>query len=211
MRIIHWCSMLTRWDEWYSDDNLRKDQRILAASSSRSAEMAAGEFLARGKSSILDLACGVGRDTFHLEKRGLSIIGADASFNGARAAGKTGLALGSEAHFAVADARSLPFKNGRFDGIYCFGLLHEFTGEHKEEDAKKVISEARRVLSDQGVFILTVLAGDPQAGLPAVQLFTRPMFEHVLAGWHLIEVNLFDDIGCTNRTDYAVWYGLFEK
>jgi ubiquinone/menaquinone biosynthesis C-methylase UbiE len=203
--------MLTRWDEWYSDDNLRSDQCILAAPPSRSAEMAAGEFLRRGKCHILDLACGVGRDTFHLEKRGLSVTGADAAFNGARAAIKTKSALEARAQFTVADARHLPFGNGQFDGIYCFGLLHEFTGEHKEDDVQAVVSEARRVLSDKGIFVLTVLAGDPQAGLPAVQLFTCLKFEHLMAGWHIMEVQLFDDIGCTNRPDYSIWYGLFEK
>lgn len=203
--------MLTRWDEWYSDENLRSDQRILAAPPSRSAEMAAGEFLRRGKRHILDLACGVGRDTFHLEKRGLSVIGADASFNGARVAHTTRLALHADVHFAVADARSLPFRNASFEGIYCFGLLHEFTGEHKGDDVQAVVSEARRVLSDQGIFVLTVLSGDPQAGLPAVQLFTRLMLGQLMAGWRITEVQLFDDIGCTNRPDYSIWYGLFEK
>ena len=203
--------MLTRWDEWYSNENLRKDQRILVAPPSRSAEMAAGEFLRRGKRRILDLACGVGRDTFHLEKRGLSVIGADAALNGARAAVKTRLVLEADSHFLVADARHLPFGNGWFEGIYCFGLLHEFTSQHKDEDLRDVISEASRVLSDQGILVLTVLAGDPQAGLPAVQLFTRPMFEHLLAGWHPLEMQQFDDIGCTSRADYSIWYGLFEK
>jgi ubiquinone/menaquinone biosynthesis C-methylase UbiE len=203
--------MLTRWDDWYSNNNLRRDKRILAAPPSHSAEIAAGEFLKRGKHCILDLACGVGRDTFYLEKRGLSVTGADAALNGAKAAGKTRSALGANAQFTVADARHLPFENGRFDGVYCFGLLHEFTGEHKTDDVKKVISEARRVLSTQGILILTVLAGDPQTGFPAVQLFSRPMFEQVMVDWHLIELKLFDDIGCTNRADYAIWHGLFEK
>ena len=204
-------SMLTRWDEWYSDDNLRRDERILAAAPSRTAEIAATEFLRRGKRRILDLACGVGRDTFHLEKRGLSVIGADAALNGARAAASTKLSLGAQAQFTVSDARHLPFANGQFDGIYCFGLLHEFTGAQRAADVEKVISEAQRVLSDQGLLVLTVLVGDPRAGLPAVQLFDRQMFEHVMAAWHPIELNQFDDLGCTNRADYSIWYGLFEK
>ena len=203
--------MLTRWDEWYSNDNLNKDKRILAAHPSQCADMAATEFLAREKQHILDLACGVGRDTFHLEKRGLSVIGADASLNGARVANNTRLALETNTQFVAADARYLPFENNSLEGAYCFGLLHEFTSEHKEEDVKKVISEVRRVLSDKGVFVLTVLAGKADDGLPAVQLFTRQMFEHAMAGWHPIEIKLLDDIGCTNRADYHVWYGLFEK
>ena len=203
--------MLTRWDEWYSNENLRKDQRILAASPSRCAEIAATEFLARGKRHILDLACGVGRDTFHLEKRGLFVIGADASLNGTRAANKTKLALGASSYFAVSDARHLPFGNGSVEGIYCFGLLHEFTSQRREADVKEVISEVRRVLSGQGIFVLTVLAGNPQAGLPVVQLFDRLMFEQVMAGWHQIELKQYDDIGCTNQANYPIWYGLFEK
>jgi tellurite methyltransferase len=203
--------MPTRWDEWYSNDNLSKDKRILTAPPSQCADTAATEFLARGKRNILDLACGVGRDTFHLEKRGLSVIGADASLNGARTANKTKLALNAKTPFAVTDARYLPFGNGSLEGVYCFGLLHEFTTEHKQEDVKKVISEVRRVLSNTGLFVLTVLAGNADDGLPAVQLFTRQMFEHAMADWHPIVIKICDDIGCTNRADYHVWYGLFEK
>jgi len=203
--------MPTRWNEWYSNDNLSKDKRILAAPPSQCADIAATEFLARGKRHILDLACGVGRDTFHLEKRGLSVIGADASLNGARVANKTKLAMEATSHFLTADALYLPFENGSLEGAYCFGLLHEFTTEHKEDNVKKVISEVMRVLSNKGIFILTVLAGNAKEGLPAVQLFSRQMFEHVMAGWHPIEIKLFDDIGCTNRADYHVWYGLYEK
>ena len=59
--------MLTRWDKWYSQDNLSQDERILAAPPSLCAHNAATEFLSRGKLHILDLACGVGRDTFYLE------------------------------------------------------------------------------------------------------------------------------------------------
>jgi ubiquinone/menaquinone biosynthesis C-methylase UbiE len=203
--------MLTRWDEWYSEDNLSKDERILVAPPSQCAESAATEFLTRGKRHILDLACGVGRDTFHLEKRGLSVTGVDASINGLRAAHQTKLVRGAMAEFVTADARLLPFEDGSFDGIYCFGLLHEFTSPDKEEDVRRVISEARRLLLDGDLFVLTVVAGDPEAGLPHVQLFTRLMFEQALAGWHPLEVKAYNDVGCTNRADYHIWYGLFEK
>jgi hypothetical protein len=63
--------MLSRWDEWYSSKNLSSDERLLAAPASKSAELAAVEFKLRGKKPILDLACGVDRDTFHLKASGL--------------------------------------------------------------------------------------------------------------------------------------------
>jgi ubiquinone/menaquinone biosynthesis C-methylase UbiE len=203
--------MLTRWDEWYSEQNLSKDTRILATPASRSAEIAASEFLARGKQRILDLACGIGRDTFHLEKSGLSVIGVDASWNGLKAAQQSIDQRGAKAQLVTGDARLLPFKNAYFEGIYCFGLLHEFTSPDKGKNVRLVISEIKRVLHKAGILILTVAAGDPEAGLPQVQLFTRQMFEQTMAGWHTLEIKAFDDIGCTNRTDYHIWFGCFEK
>ena len=202
---------MKRWDKWYSNDNLSKDKSILVAPPSQCAENAATEFLTREKQRILDLACGVGRDTFHLEKRGLSVIGVDASLNGLRAAHQAKLMRGAMTEFVTADARYLPFENSSFEGIYCFGLLHEFTSNDKEENVTLVISEVKRLLHDNGLFVLTVLSGEAEDGLPEVQLFTRQMFEHAMAGWHPLEVKMYDDVGCTNRADYHVWYGLFEK
>ena len=78
--------MLTRWDKWFSQDNLDKDPRILAAPPSLCAQAAAAAFLSRGKRRVLDLACGVGRDTFYLAERGLAVTGVDAAENGLHAA-----------------------------------------------------------------------------------------------------------------------------
>ncbi len=203
--------MLTRWDEWYSRENLSADERILAAPASRSAELAVDEFKLRRKQRILDLACGVGRDTFHLKSGGLSPIGVDASFNGLLVASKTRKVLDAEVEFVNADARCLPFSDDCFDGIYCFGLLHEFTSQDKAGEIGRVISETRRLLRPKGILILTVAAGDPQAGLPQVQLFSRKMFEQAMDGWQTLEIQEFDDVGCTNRTDYHIWNGVFEK
>jgi ubiquinone/menaquinone biosynthesis C-methylase UbiE len=203
--------MTTRWDEWFSEGNLSKDERILAAPPSKCAEKAALGFLAREKRSILDLACAVGRDTFCLESRGLSVIGVDASFNGLRVAQQIKSKLGAVSELIAADARHLPFKDGSFQGVYCFGLLHEFTGEGKEADVEKVMGEVKRLLGEAGVLVLTVLSGEPYAGLPAVQLYSRQMFEKATKGLQAIEIKMYDDVGCTGRADYRVWYGVFEK
>ena len=203
--------MITRWDEWFSEGNLSKDERILAASPSKCAEKAALGFLAREKRFILDLACGVGRDTLYLENRGLAVIGVDASFNGLRVAQQIKSERGAVSELITADARHLPFMDGSFEGVYCFGLLHEFTGERKEEDVEEVMGEVKRLLCDEGVLVLTVLSGEAEAGLPAVQLYTRQMFENATKGLQAIEVKMYDDVGCTGRADYHVWYGMFAK
>jgi ubiquinone/menaquinone biosynthesis C-methylase UbiE len=203
--------MMTRWDKWFSDDNLAKDKRILAAPHSQSAENAAELFMARKKRFVMDLACGVGRDTFYLEGRGLQVVGVDASPNGLRVARQFRSERGAVSELVVADARHLPFKHGSFHGVYCFGLLHEFTGEERDEDVERVMSEIGRSLCNEGVLVLTVLSGEPEAGLPAVQLYSREMFEKATRDYQTIEVERYDDIGCTGRTDYQVWYGLLVK
>jgi ubiquinone/menaquinone biosynthesis C-methylase UbiE len=193
------------------DENLAKDERILAAPPSHSAENAAGVFLAREKRAILDLACGIGRDTFYLEGRGLAVIGVDASVNGLRIAQQIKAKRGAASTLMLADARRLPFRDGSFEGVYCFGLLHEFTGENKAEDVEQVMGKVRRLLRDEGVLVLSVLSGEPEGGLPAVQLYTRQMFEDTTRGLRAIEVREYADVGCTGRADYRVWYGVFEK
>ena len=203
--------MTTRWDKWFSDDNLAKDKRIMSAPPSRSAENAAREFLARKKRFILDLACGVGRDTFFLESCGLGIVGVDASPNGLRVTQQLKSEQGSVSELVLADARHLPCKDGSFEGVYCFGLLHEFTGEGRDEDVERVMSEIRRSLCDEGVLVLTALSGEPEAGLPGVLQYTRQMFEKATRDLKSIEVKRYDDVGCTGSADYQVWYGLFVK
>jgi SAM-dependent methyltransferase len=203
--------IITRWDKWFSDDNLAKDKRILAAPPSLSAETAAGVFLARGKEFILDLACGVGRDTFYLASRGLDVIGVDASFKGLQVAQWVKSEGGVVSALVTADGRYLPFKDRSFEGVYCFGLLHEFTGEARKEDVEQVMDEIKRLMCDHGILVLAVLAGEPDAGLPHVQLYTREMFGEATKGFLEIEVRRYEDVGCTGRGDYPVWCGIFEK
>lgn len=203
--------MTTRWDKWFADDNLAQDERILAAPPSQSAEHAARAFLARKKRFILDLACGIGRDTFYLARRGLAVVGADSSCNGLQVAGQVQARPGAAVlGLVAADARRLPFRDGAFEGVYCFGLLHEFTGENRENDVKSVMDDARRVLGAGGVIVLTVLAGEPETGLPHVQFYTRQMFDDATQALRALDVRVYNDVGCTGRPDYKVWYGLFE-
>ena len=203
--------MSTRWDKWFSDQNLAQDERILAAPPTQSAARAARAFLAGKKRTVLDLACGVGRDSFYLEGQGLWVVGLDASINGLRAARRRRLDLGAASDLVLADARHLPFKSGSFAGVYCFGLLHEFTGESRAGAVEGLMGEIRRALAAEGLLVITALAGEPEAGLPAVQLHTREMFEHATVGFEAIEVKRFDDVGCTGSQEYGIWYGVFEK
>lgn len=199
--------MVTRWDKWYPEDN-----GLPLIPPTQAAKTAAQAFLRREKQLVLDLACGLGRDTFFLERQGLTIVGTDASLNGLQIAQRIKAERGAVCDFVAADARQLPFREGSFDGVYCFGLLHEFTDEQrKEADVEDVMGEITRLLRHEGILILTVIAGDPAEGLPQVQMFSRHMFEEATRGLQTIEIKSYDDIGCTGRPDYHIWYGVFQR
>jgi ubiquinone/menaquinone biosynthesis C-methylase UbiE len=59
-----------------------------------------------------------------LHAGGLEVIGADASFNGIRVARQRKAREDAGPGLITADARHLPFRDGSFEGVYCFGLLH---------------------------------------------------------------------------------------
>jgi SAM-dependent methyltransferase len=109
------------------------------------------------------------------------------------------------------DSRILPFSDVAFDGVYCFGLLHEFVGESSKTDVNRTMLEIHRVLKPSGVAIVAVAAGDPVKGLLHVQNFSEAMFDAATAGFSYLEKKLYDDLGCTGRTDYKVWFGFFVK
>ena len=183
----------------------------MSAPPSHSARKAAHTFQEHQVDFILDLACGTGRDTAYLSSCGFAVTGADAAYNGLLVAIQARSTQGSLLSWVTADARQLPFPTRSFEGVYCFGLLHEFTGDDKVQAVRRIMDEIKRILSPRGVLILTVLAGAPSTGLPHVQFFSREMFDQVTHGLHALEISEFDDTGCTGRTDYHVWYGAFRK
>ena len=113
--------------------------------------------------------------------------------------------------FLRADARMLPFAEAAFEGIYSFGLLHEFTSIDRDHDIQQVMREIHRILQPNGLLVLAVLSGDFRFGLPDVYLFSEAMFREATKAFAPIEIKEYEDIGCTGKTDYKVWYGAFMK
>jgi SAM-dependent methyltransferase len=134
--------------------------------------------LARGR-RVLDLGCGCGYGTHFLATTGAGMtIGID------RAAEAVDFARRHyrrpNLDFTVMDACSLGFRPG-FDLITCFELI-----EHVQ-DASGLLAEARRVLTDQGIFLvstpnkLTYVAGGEGGTNPFhVREYHRVEFEELL-------------------------------
>lgn len=194
---------MTRWEQLYTED-----ARTLTAPPSRAVRRAMEYFQARRVRRVLDLGCGAGRDTAVLAELPVLLIGADLAHAGISIARQQ---AADHAHYLCADARRLPLADASVDGVYCFGLLHEFTSAKADADVAAVMREIGRVLTPGGVLILAALAGEPEAGMPHVRLFDQARWEAATSGYTAIEQDLFADTGCTGSSDYTVRFGVFVK
>ncbi len=198
---------MTRWQKFYLEDS-----RPASVSASNFAKKAAGVFAFHRKQKILDLACGVGRDSFYLAGCSLRVTGGDLARSGLELARQSQAStVQKQVDFVQIDARRLPFVNDTYEGIYCFGLLHEFSQSDGWKDISRVMEEIERILEPGGLLLLAVLAGDPRQGLPHVLLFDEEMFDCATRAFSVIEKELVDDLGCTGREDYHTWQGVFRK
>jgi SAM-dependent methyltransferase len=77
--------------------------------------------------SVLDVGCGPGRHSLELARRGIAVVGVDASEEFVALAREAAEAEGLDAHFRVSDVRELA-SDGEYDAAIClcqggFGLL----------------------------------------------------------------------------------------
>ncbi len=197
---------VTRWQKWYLED-----ERLPSIPPSHCAQVAVDLFSEHGAQVVLDVGCGVGRDALYLSQHGFTVVGVDAAESAVCIARRLKTEAQLETILTHADGRKLPFADTSFDGVYCFGLLHEFTSEIPDQEVRAVMGEIHRVLEWGGVLILAVLSGDPEAGMPAVRLLTEQMFDEATKSFRLVDKREVADVGCTGREDYRVWRGVFTK
>lgn len=197
---------LSRWQQFYLDD-----AKLGSILPSACADQAARIFAENNSQIILDLGCGTGRDSLCLARGGARVIGLDAARSGLLLARKRNAPSQFRLSWAESDARFLPLSDAVSDGVYCFGLLHEFVGESAEAEVRMTMDEINRVLKPSGVALVATVAGDPEEGLPQVQNFSEAMFDAATAKYRCIEKKAYDDLGCTGRPDYKVWFGHLVK
>ncbi|MEM2479082.1 MAG: class I SAM-dependent methyltransferase [Candidatus Pacearchaeota archaeon] len=101
---------------------------------------------------VLDLACGYGRITIPLAKKGYRIEGLDISPNLIKEAKKRAKKLRLKLKFKIADMRALPYKDNSFDKILC--LWSSFNHLLTFKDQLRAINEIYRVLREKGVCII---------------------------------------------------------
>ena len=105
----------------------------------------------RKGSRVLDLACGAGRHSIELARRGCSVVGFDLSpslLNEARAAAR---AAGVPVTFVQGDMRELGYK-GTFDAV--INMFTSFGYFEDESDDRKVLAGIARALKPRGKLLM---------------------------------------------------------
>jgi SAM-dependent methyltransferase len=107
-----------------------------------------------GARDLLDLGCNWGRWSIAAARRGYRPVGMDPGLESILPARRIARQLGVEARFLVGDARYIPFRAGRFDVVYSYGVLQHFS----PADAKLAIAEAARVVAPLGTVLIQLAA-----------------------------------------------------
>ena len=107
-------------------------------------------------SRILDVGCGPGLYAKHLASSGFAVTGIDLSNRQLELAQNAVTSSDNKRllFFRQGDACSLPFKNSEFDGALMNMMLHHLDNNPERSRSTRAISEAARVLRDNGILII---------------------------------------------------------
>lgn len=105
---------------------------------------------------ILDLACGFGRHTVELAKRGHDVVGFDLSKPLLKKALMEAKRRSLEINFFHGDMRSLEFENA-FEACYCWQSSFGYFGDRTDLD---ILARINRSLKSGGQFLLDVMNRD---------------------------------------------------
>ncbi len=111
------------------------------------------DFVGGTAQRVLEVGCGTGHWIQRLQNRNISAVGIDPSWSMLSRA-QTKLI---STCLIRARAEDLPFRNGRFDRLFCINAHHHFA------DKRRAIAEARRVLRTGGSLMMIAL--DPHTGV----------------------------------------------
>jgi ubiquinone/menaquinone biosynthesis C-methylase UbiE len=141
-----------RWHEsFFGEDWLRVALSIPDERADQQTDFVVEALSLEPGARVLDLACGHGRHTARLARRGFAVTGLDVS--------ASSLALAREnepaASYVEADMRELPLEDGSFDAV--INLFTAFGYFEDEADDQRVLHEVARVLAPGGSFLIDTI------------------------------------------------------
>jgi SAM-dependent methyltransferase len=141
-----------RWHEsFFGEDWLRIALSIPDERADQQVEFIVDALGLEPDARVLDLACGHGRHTARLARRGFAVTGLDVS------ASSLELARENEpsATYVEADMREVPLEDGSFDAV--INLFTAFGYFEDEADDQRVLHEVARVLRPGGSFLIDTI------------------------------------------------------
>lgn len=128
------------YKEWFGEEYLELYSNHDQGEADRHIDFVESLFEGSAPQAILDLACGAGRHTAALRRRGYRALGVDLS--------RTLLALGRGLPRVAGDMRCLPFAAESFDWVFNF--FTSFGYFESEQENRRVLEEVARVLMPRG-------------------------------------------------------------
>ncbi len=104
------------------------------------------------KGRLLDAGCGSGKYTLPLRMRGFDVVAVDVSDNALKMAVKRSKTRKLDIDFLAANVYQMPFADGSFDVIWCYGVLQHLLLKERE----LAVGEFRRLLRNEGLLFIEV-------------------------------------------------------
>jgi SAM-dependent methyltransferase len=190
------------WRKTYSEE-----PEFFGEEPSYPAQKALEIFKKEGKTKILELGGGQGRDTFYFAQNGFQVYVLDYCDSGVEAIRQKAESLGlSQSLTAICHdiRKTLPFKNESFDGcfshmLYCMALT--------TSELEFLSQEVRRVLRPNGLNIYTVRntkdkhyrtgihRGEDMYEVNGfiVHFFSKEKVEHLAKGYEILSIEEFEE------------------
>ena len=174
------------YKEWFGEEYLELYAHRDRGEAERHIDFVAERLAGETPRAVLDLACGAGRHTGALRRRGYRALGVDLSL--------TLLSQSPELPRVAGDMRCLPFADAAFDWVLNF--FTSFGYFPTEDEDRRVLAEVVRVLAPAGRYLMDFLNRTPTvAGLV-------PRSEEVVDGLEVIQERWIDE--ARDRVEKAV-------
>ena len=105
------------------------------------------------KGRLLDAGCGSGKYALPLRMRGFEVVALDVSHHALKTAEERCARLNLDIDPVAANVYEIPFKNGCFDVIWCYGVLQHLLLKERE----LAIHEFMRLLKHDGLLFIEVM------------------------------------------------------
>jgi SAM-dependent methyltransferase len=144
------------WEDLFNDDYLRTCEKLTDEQIAREVDFVEDSLGIERGGAVLDLACGTGRHTIELARRGYEVVGFDLSLAMLARAGEDAQDHAAKVNFVQGDMREMTFDE-QFDGVFCWNTSFGF---FEEEKNALVIDRIHRSLRAGGLFLLDVINRD---------------------------------------------------